>query len=302
MTEEPKLLTVAIPTYNRGPVVANTVLCFIKNILEHNLQDKVTLLVSDNASGDNTWTLLEGLKQQYADLLTIHRQDHNLGYAKNVLWLINNCHTPYIWTAGDDDIYRKDALPRIIKKLKEGQDVLFLNCEYPDKCGYKLGRKTTQEHQGPLEKIIVIPNDQVTYMSCNITRTDLLKDAPYTSDNWILFDKIIHFPPDAKAVFLPEPFVRYASAKGTNWKENYAHSSLLFLEFLTLLVSEKDNPNVSRFFHTSVSGFMQQLTDTLKKLDVRDTYYQKYVKYRCYTRMLIVALIGVIVGSLITRL
>lgn len=293
MSQKHPLLTIAIPTYNRGHVLPKTVLFFIQNILENNLQEKVTLLVSDNASPDNTGEELAKIKQTYPSLITCHRQSENVGYANNVLWLLENCQTPYIWTVGDDDIYKPEALPTIIKNLEtENLDVLFLNCEYPHGSKYKLGKKETQEYTASLEEIIHIPNDQVTYMSCNVAKTDLLKNAPYSSPSWILFDKIIHFPPTSKAKFLPQPFIRYASA-GTesNWKDNPAKAASFSLEFLNLLVSERENPLVKRFLKKSAEEFSFLLINSLKLMNIQNRYQQKYLKYLLYTRILAVVAI-----------
>ena len=281
-----KLLTVAIPSYNRADTLYKTVLFFIKNILKNNLQDEVILLVSDNASPDKTWTYLKEIKQRYPLLINIHRQDSNLGYAKNVLWLLNNCTSKYIWTIGDDDIYKEETLLTIISNLEKNIDVLFLNCEYPSNSTYKLGREVTQEYKGTLEEIISIPNDQVTYMSCNVVKTDLIKISPYTSDNWILADKIIHLHPKCKAKFLPHPFVRYSSADiESNWLKNPLKTALFSLEFLRLLIVEKDNPLLKEWGKQSANDFADVLIRSLKQIGIENTYQRKYIKYLLLTRV-----------------
>lgn len=289
MSQKHPLLTIAIPTYNRGHVLPKTVLFFIQNILENNLQDKVTLLVSDNASPDNTSEELAKIKLTYPSLITCHRQSENVGYANNVLWLLENCQTPYIWTVGDDDIYNPRALPTIIKNLEtENLDVLFLNCEYPCGSKYKLGIKETQEYMATLEEIIPIPNDQVTYMSCNVAKTDLLKNAPYSSPTWILFDKIIHFQPNCKAKFLPQPFIRYASADvKNNWKQNPECMAKFVLEFLNLLLTEKENSLVKGYWKKSSESFLLLFVNSFKLTGIYNKNYKKIFRYKFYIIFLI---------------
>src|SRR4051794_24783732 len=83
-------LAVCIPTYNRAHVLGP--------LLERLRDEDVTVLVSDNASDDDTPAVLERAG------VAFHRQPENVGPLENVRWLLRNApEADYVWLLGDDD-------------------------------------------------------------------------------------------------------------------------------------------------------------------------------------------------------
>ena len=79
-----KLLTIAIPTYNRCSVLAETVGNFISQITENNLSGLVEIIISDNCSEDDTYNYLKKINDLY-DFVIINRNDSNIGFGGNPL-------------------------------------------------------------------------------------------------------------------------------------------------------------------------------------------------------------------------
>lgn len=106
------LLTVAIPTYNRAALLEN----LLNNITFQlpGLQNKVQILISNNASSDNTREVAMRFKKKYPDLIKYNENETNLGYDRNILKLIFLSEGKFIWTFSDDDLMAEDGLKRVV--------------------------------------------------------------------------------------------------------------------------------------------------------------------------------------------
>lgn len=90
------------------------------------------IYISDNNSSDHTTALVKNKQAEY-DKIIYQRNDKNLGYAGNVLKVIQMGKTEYIWLFGDDDILYPDSIESIYDKLKSNPDFLFINSSRFDK-------------------------------------------------------------------------------------------------------------------------------------------------------------------------
>jgi glycosyltransferase involved in cell wall biosynthesis len=111
-----RILTLVIPTYNRG-IVLEKALGIIKPQLEA-LKDQVEFVISDNCSTDNTQKVV----QYYIDSeMPIHyiRNDNNLGAWVNIVNCYKMAQTKYVWVLGDDDYLAENTLAFIINILQD---------------------------------------------------------------------------------------------------------------------------------------------------------------------------------------
>lgn len=107
------LLSILVPTYNRSSETARalrSILCQLDGVLAA----KVHLIVSDNASSDNTDTVL----RSFGDRITYIRQEQNIGAEANFAYLIDNSSSKYKWIFGSDDLLLKGALSSIVSVLE----------------------------------------------------------------------------------------------------------------------------------------------------------------------------------------
>ena len=117
MHRERPLLTIAIPTYNRSKYLVELLESLKPQIAgEH----RVELIVSDNASEDDTLMRLEEFRQQGLNLELIVNES-NLGADANILQCFNVARGKYVWVFGSDDILLRGALAKILGYL-EGCD------------------------------------------------------------------------------------------------------------------------------------------------------------------------------------
>jgi abequosyltransferase len=122
------LLTIAIPTYNRSPFLAELIAGMFPDLLT---QPSVQLLVSDNCSTDDTQSMLESFRQRGLSFDYI-RNSANIGPDANFLNCLNLAAGKYVWVLGDDDILTPHAIPQLVSLLEQGEqsggfDLVYLS-------------------------------------------------------------------------------------------------------------------------------------------------------------------------------
>lgn len=113
-----KLLTVAIPTYNRSSSLRAMLDLLTEDIRE--FKNDVEIIISDNCSTDNTSQVIENwLSRQSCDIsVTVIKQIKNIGVSKNIVSLIYNASADYFMFLGDDDRIDRRNFPDILDILR----------------------------------------------------------------------------------------------------------------------------------------------------------------------------------------
>ena len=117
-----KILTIAIPTYNRLEALKKSLTCILSQI---NFEE-VDILVSDNCSTDGTKIYMEKLIDKYPNI-RYNRHQENIGADNNFLYCFNNAISQYLWIIGDDDYVSNGSLEIILNALRENPDFMYLN-------------------------------------------------------------------------------------------------------------------------------------------------------------------------------
>ncbi|HKZ38178.1 MAG TPA: glycosyltransferase [Chryseolinea sp.] len=123
-----KLLTIAIPTYNRAKLL-DTQLSWLAQAVK-GFEDEIEIFVSDNCSTDNTQDVIKKWKAHLSNITFNSRVNvENIGVMKNIMNCLHSASTKYVWTIGDDDPIQANAISYTINKFRQYDDVslLFLN-------------------------------------------------------------------------------------------------------------------------------------------------------------------------------
>lgn len=123
-----KLLTIAIPTYNRAKLL-DTQLTWLAQAVK-GFEDDVEIFVSDNCSTDNTQEVIEKWKARLSNTtFNSCRNAENIGVMRNIMNCLTSATTKYVWAIGDDDAIQERTISYVINKFKQYDDVslLFLN-------------------------------------------------------------------------------------------------------------------------------------------------------------------------------
>ncbi len=187
-----KLLTIAIPTYNRSKFL-DMLLYSIYNQYDSRLE----VIVSDNASTDNT----EGIVKKFENLVYI-RNTENIGPDANFLQCYEKANGKYIWLIGSDDLVFPGAISYILNFLENNNNIthLFLNHNF-----FKDDEINTQNHNNYLKlnddlilnsknKWLSIIKNQITFMSAMIISKNVynaVENPIKYNDTWFMHTCII---------------------------------------------------------------------------------------------------------------
>jgi abequosyltransferase len=118
------LLTIAIPTYNRAGYLKD-----LLSMLADQLKDepRVELIISDNASPDETPSVVQGFVDRGLPVRYI-RNAEDIGPDANFLQCFEQARGKYVWIFSDDDLILPGALSKILIYCASGEyDLMWVS-------------------------------------------------------------------------------------------------------------------------------------------------------------------------------
>jgi len=120
MAQIEKILTIAIPTYNRS--------AYLRECLEHicpQLVDEIQLVVRDNCSNlYNYDEFIHPYCEKYG--IVAFRNKVNIGGDANIARLYEDCETKWLWVIGDDDYILGNAISLVLKTINNHPDDIYI--------------------------------------------------------------------------------------------------------------------------------------------------------------------------------
>jgi len=104
-----RLLTIAIPTYNREEALVAT----LESFFALGIGEDVEIVVLDNASSDGTSAALS----EYSSRLTIVRQPYNLGIEGNIIEALRCGNSHYVWAVSDHMVFQAKGVQDLLEVL-----------------------------------------------------------------------------------------------------------------------------------------------------------------------------------------
>lgn len=123
-----KKLGIVLPTYNRCQYAKEGVENLLPQLL--NNRENVCLLITDNASSDDTEKLLRPYSEKYPEIIEYVRQKNNIGPHANFYYGIKYLNTDYIYLLGDDDLVSPYFVLTILHLLETYPDVGMIHFNY----------------------------------------------------------------------------------------------------------------------------------------------------------------------------
>jgi glycosyltransferase involved in cell wall biosynthesis len=169
MKKYQKLLTIAIPTFNRNLILRENIL----RILD--IADEwIDILIIDNSSMIPVYDTIKDIIE-INDNISIIRNSYNIGCNANILRCIENAESEYLWILGDDDIPNKNALNKIYEKISS-RDPLWVNFYSNDQWQpYRHKERKVESLVTFLTKLESI--SELVFMSTNIYKLNCIKEG-----------------------------------------------------------------------------------------------------------------------------
>jgi abequosyltransferase len=116
-------LSICIPTYNRARYLDECLASLA--VLAPTYWSKVEIVVSDNASTDDTASVID----KYSGRLPIQyfRNSTNIGGERNFFAAASRGTASHVWVFGDDDVFEQAALDAALRHIELGFDLIVLN-------------------------------------------------------------------------------------------------------------------------------------------------------------------------------
>jgi len=124
------MLSICIATYNRAAMLE---FCLNNVMTMNKIGLSFEVIVSDNASTDNTSEICEKFKTQFQNF-TYYKQTHNVGAGANITSVFRQATGKYTIYLADDDRIKAGNLCHLINTFEENNDwsVLYTNWEVVD--------------------------------------------------------------------------------------------------------------------------------------------------------------------------
>lgn len=126
-------LSILIPTYNRCKDLEHNVSMLISFIQALPNPEDVCVIISDNASTDDTSSLMLKVQETACVRINYIRQEQNQGYCKNVCYLMSEAQTPWVMLLGDDDYLEPWYIAECLKQMEKHPN---LGCLIPNYIDY----------------------------------------------------------------------------------------------------------------------------------------------------------------------
>lgn len=123
-------LTLCVPTYNRRPYLQRCVESILDAVSRCGAE--IELLISDNASSDDTQAYLADLATR-VDYLRVIRQVENIGGERNFRALVKAASGKCVWVIGDDDLLEPAAVSEVLRRILDGASCVVCNYSVWDK-------------------------------------------------------------------------------------------------------------------------------------------------------------------------
>ena len=119
-------LSICIPTYNRAEYLKETLRSIVDQI-EPEFSQTVEVCISDNASTDNTESVI-ALMQKVSPIPIVYiRNEKNEGADRNYMKVVSLAQGEYCWFMGSDDMLAPGALKTILGRLHSRQSIYLCN-------------------------------------------------------------------------------------------------------------------------------------------------------------------------------
>ena len=115
-------LTIGIPTYNGDRYLAETIDSVLLQLPD--IQGRrIEIIISDNASTDNTSTIVKRYVAAYPEIVFYTANPQNIGYDRNVDMLFKAAKGEYLWLLGDDDMLVPGALKKFFSVIQQYKNI-----------------------------------------------------------------------------------------------------------------------------------------------------------------------------------
>ncbi|MFQ2156311.1 glycosyltransferase family 2 protein [Aeromonas hydrophila] len=118
-------LSICIPTYNRAHTLVYLLSSIVREIQSSKLDDYIEVIISDNASTDNTRQLVESFSNKIKNINYI-RSDQNNGFGINITNAVSYARGEFCWLMGSDEVLCDGVLIKLLDIIMVSNSEIIL--------------------------------------------------------------------------------------------------------------------------------------------------------------------------------
>ena len=211
------ILTIGIPTYNGSKYIKGMIDSILIQLSDIN-QYELEILISDNASTDNTGDIIKEYINEYSTLFSYYRNTENVGGDRNVDNIFKKAKGKFVWICGDDDEIITGHIKNVLEKIKNNKEisVFFVNARMYNRDMTKILEEQVLE----IEERIYSPDQYYNFVGSNaalistiIVRRELWpfneEINKYTRLDWVTLYKIYFSLRSGKAYLISQSCIKY---------------------------------------------------------------------------------------------
>lgn len=238
-------LSICIPTYNRALYLKECLESVISSLQGY--EDKIEIVISDNASIDETPFLVKEFSKKYP-FIRYNRNPTNV-YDENFFIVAKLSCGEYIWIFGDDDKMEKNAISEVMQKINLGYNFIVCNYSIWDKnmkrmikpFNYRFGYDF--QFSNP-EKLMRMFGIKLQFISSLVIKREIFFSADereysffHEYGNSFLFAVYSGIKKDLRGIFISKPILKYRGFNSDlttveSWYKRFSIGSALVLSSL----------------------------------------------------------------------
>lgn len=174
------LLTIAIPTYNRCTYLKENLDILLPQCAKH--EGIIKVVVSDNASTDETQELISIYNKMFPQLISYSRNETNIGLQGNFEKAIDLSDSKYVFLMGDDDIMSPNFIEIILPYIVSSQEYSIIHW------GRLTGDAncTNNKLYNPYFEDLVSQQSVSDFIKSTLSSTNFLSSFLFNKKCWIL--------------------------------------------------------------------------------------------------------------------
>ncbi len=118
------LLTIGVPTFERADLLDRQLRTLHGQLSR--IDEPIEVLVSDNASGDDTGEVIERWSARFDGPFRAHRQRTNIGPIRNIDFCMEQASANHVWVVSDDDRLAAGAVRFVVDAITARPDLALI--------------------------------------------------------------------------------------------------------------------------------------------------------------------------------
>jgi abequosyltransferase len=156
-----KVLSLVIPTYNRGGYLDAQIAWAVSSINDR--WHIVELVICDNASFDDTVNVCEKWRKLLGDKLRVFRNDENVGLVKNCFLGLERAQGEFVWLVGDDDPMTPNGVERVTDIISRNNSLGLIHLNH--RCVSSIDGSVIIPRYYDIKEDLVAPNNGAYHLS-----------------------------------------------------------------------------------------------------------------------------------------